>query len=214
MLATAFSNEGSIVSRRASPMRSSPRRSSRTACFVNPANPNPVTAPTAVVIGNPAYPAYPAKNPVAVPATKPAPPGLSHWAILPPLLNHLPTLAAAFLNILRSSSMSSYLSVVVLEVSCILASAAWPISAANSACFSGSCFAASILSANLRRMYSNSLCFNSSVAAFNSSCRFFLLKKCDSTAMLALANLLRAILRLVAASYVFKSIFSVGVSST
>ena len=53
-------------------------------------------------------------------------------------------------------------------------------------------------------MYSNSLCFNSSVAAFNSSCRFFppknFLKKCDSTAILALANLSLATLREATAS--------------
>ena len=69
-------------------------------------------------------------------------------------------------------------------------------------------------------MYSNSLCFNSSVAAFNSSCRFFppknFLKKCDSTAILALANLSLAILRLAAASCSSTpiSVFSASVLSS
>ena len=72
MLATTFSNEGSIVSRRASAMRSSPRCSSKTACFVAPATPNSVTIPTAVVIG------HPAKVAVVAPTAKPVPPNFSH----------------------------------------------------------------------------------------------------------------------------------------
>ena len=72
MLATVSLNEGSIVSRRASAMRSSPRYSSRTACFVDPATPNSVTIPTAVVIG------HPAKVAVVAPTAKPVPPNFNN----------------------------------------------------------------------------------------------------------------------------------------